>query len=88
MLLSNKGILVSAMFAGVKNEGWFDSWMLLHAFKKKVLSMGVRFIEGEVTGVNVEDKRVNSVKVHKLCCYGCHPASSSVGVGEGKCHTL
>ena len=28
--------------------------------------MGVRFIEGEVTDVNVEDKRVNSVKVHKL----------------------
>lgn len=51
------------MFVGVKNEGWFDSWMFLQAFKKKVLSMGVKFIEGEVTDVNVENKRVNSVKV-------------------------
>lgn len=50
-------------YTGVKNEGWFDPWLLLSAFKKKLMSMGVKFLEAEVTGVNVEQNRVNKVKV-------------------------
>ena len=51
--------------SGVKNEGWFDPWMLLNAFKKKVKSMGVEFLEADVTGVNVAENRVEGVKVKK-----------------------
>ena len=54
------------MLKGVKNEGWCDPWMLLRAFKKKVLSMGVHFMNGEVTGVTVEDNEVKAVQVQEL----------------------
>jgi FAD-dependent oxidoreductase domain-containing protein 1 len=47
----------------VRNEGWFDPWMLLNAFRKKLKSMGVEFLEADVTGVDVTDNRVERVKV-------------------------
>jgi len=50
-------------YSGLKNEGWFDAWTLLLAFKKKAMSMGVRFVQGEVTGVAVEENQVKDVKV-------------------------
>jgi len=33
---------------GNKNEGYFDPWMLVSALKKKSISMGVEYIEGDV----------------------------------------
>ncbi|XP_043936757.1 FAD-dependent oxidoreductase domain-containing protein 1 isoform X2 [Protopterus annectens] len=35
---------------GLENEGWFDPWSLLNAFRRKALSMGVYQCFGEVTG--------------------------------------
>ncbi|XP_007244777.3 FAD-dependent oxidoreductase domain-containing protein 1 [Astyanax mexicanus] len=35
---------------GLENEGWFDPWTLLNAFRRKALSMGVYQCFGEVTG--------------------------------------
>ncbi|CAH2320413.1 FAD-dependent oxidoreductase domain-containing 1 [Pelobates cultripes] len=35
---------------GLENEGWFDPWSLLSAFKRKALSMGVYHSHGEVIG--------------------------------------
>ncbi|NP_001087061.1 FAD-dependent oxidoreductase domain-containing protein 1 [Xenopus laevis] len=34
---------------GLENEGWFDPWTLLNAFRRKALSMGVYQCHGEVT---------------------------------------
>ena len=31
------------------DEGWFDPWALVQAFRKKVKSLGVNVIEGQVT---------------------------------------
>lgn len=36
---------------GLENEGWFDPWTLLNAFKRKAISMGVIQCYGEVTGL-------------------------------------
>ena len=52
--------------AGYKNEGWFDPWLLLSGFKRKAISLGVDYIHGEVTGINVESNRVKSAKVVKI----------------------
>ena len=52
----------------MRNEGWFDAWSLLLAFKKKAKSMGVHFVNGEVTGVTVEENQVKDVKVSFSCC--------------------
>ncbi|XP_036379575.1 FAD-dependent oxidoreductase domain-containing protein 1 [Megalops cyprinoides] len=35
---------------GLENEGWFDPWTLLNAFRRKAMSMGVYQCNGEVTG--------------------------------------
>ena len=50
--------------SGLQNEGWFDPWALLFAFKKKAVSLGVQYIEGTVTGMQVTDNRVESVQVN------------------------
>lgn len=36
---------------GLENEGWFDPWTLLNAFRRKAISMGVIQCCGEVTGL-------------------------------------
>uniref|UniRef100_A0AAQ5ZJF1 FAD-dependent oxidoreductase domain-containing protein 1 n=1 Tax=Amphiprion ocellaris TaxID=80972 RepID=A0AAQ5ZJF1_AMPOC len=63
---------------GLENEGWFDPWTLLNAFRRKAISMGVIQCYGEVTGLlrppdtktektssgdTVDLKRIGSVKV-------------------------
>ncbi|KFU85515.1 FAD-dependent oxidoreductase domain-containing protein 1, partial [Chaetura pelagica] len=35
---------------GLENEGWFDPWTLLNAFRRKALSLGVYSCSGEVRG--------------------------------------
>ena len=51
---------------GIRNEGWFDPWSLLNAFRRKAVAMGVHYLHGEVTGVGVSEERVNSVQVCNL----------------------
>lgn len=61
---------------GLENEGWFDPWILLNAFRRKAISMGVIQCCGEVTGFKhtlnmmtnadgeqVHFQRIKSVKV-------------------------
>nr|XP_057942570.1 FAD-dependent oxidoreductase domain-containing protein 1 [Doryrhamphus excisus] len=61
---------------GLENEGWFDPWTLLNAFRRKAMSMGVIQCTGEVTGfkytsnvvtteegAHLEIRRIKSVKV-------------------------
>ncbi|KAM9728982.1 FAD-dependent oxidoreductase domain-containing protein 1 [Menidia menidia] len=61
---------------GLENEGWFDPWTLLNAFRRKAISLGVTQCFGEVTdfkyttnvmmtadGEYVDMKRIHSVKV-------------------------
>ena len=47
----------------MRNEGWFDPWLLLTAFKQKAVAMEVRYLHGEVTGIGVSGDMVNSVQV-------------------------
>ena len=51
---------------GIRNEGWFDPWSLLTAFRRKAVAMGVHYLHGEVTGVGVSEEKVNSVQVCNL----------------------
>ncbi|XP_058484173.1 FAD-dependent oxidoreductase domain-containing protein 1 [Solea solea] len=61
---------------GLENEGWFDPWTLLNAFRRKAMSMGVVQCCGEVTdfkysvnramtteGESLDIRRIKSVKV-------------------------
>lgn len=43
---------VTTMFPcpGLEDEGWFDPWTLLNAFRRKATSLGVQSCSGEVRG--------------------------------------
>lgn len=73
--INTDGVVLASY--GLENEGWFDPWTLLNAFRKKAISMGVIPCRGEVTGfkytVNVVSttegdqlniRRIRSVQVH------------------------
>ncbi|XP_062870739.1 FAD-dependent oxidoreductase domain-containing protein 1 [Trichomycterus rosablanca] len=47
--VNTDGIVLASY--GFENEGWFDPWSLLNAFRRKAMSMGVYQCFGEVTGV-------------------------------------
>ncbi|XP_060752724.1 FAD-dependent oxidoreductase domain-containing protein 1 isoform X2 [Tachysurus vachellii] len=46
--LNTDGVALASL--GLENEGWFDPWTLLNAFRRKAMSMGVYQCFGEVTG--------------------------------------
>ncbi|CAL8364593.1 unnamed protein product [Lota lota] len=46
--INTEGVALASY--GLENEGWFDPWTLLNAFRKKAISMGVIQSIGEVTG--------------------------------------
>ncbi|XP_062995403.1 FAD-dependent oxidoreductase domain-containing protein 1 isoform X2 [Elgaria multicarinata webbii] len=45
--LNTDGVALASY--GLENEGWFDPWTLLNAFRSKAMSMGVHQSWGEVT---------------------------------------
>lgn len=46
--INTEGVVLASY--GLENEGWFDPWTLLNAFRRKAMSMGVEQCCGEVTG--------------------------------------
>ncbi|XP_017344386.1 FAD-dependent oxidoreductase domain-containing protein 1 [Ictalurus punctatus] len=46
--VNTDGVALASL--GLENEGWFDPWTLLNAFRRKAMSMGVYQCFGEVTG--------------------------------------
>lgn len=53
-------------YLGLENEGWFDPYLLLSAFKRKIQSLGVHYVNGEVTGLNVTGQSVKTAEVSIL----------------------
>ncbi|XP_061754900.1 FAD-dependent oxidoreductase domain-containing protein 1 isoform X4 [Nerophis ophidion] len=51
---------------GLENEGWFDPWTLLNAFRRKAISMGVMQCAGEVTSFNHMSNVVTTVEGDQL----------------------
>uniref|UniRef100_A0AAV2J625 FAD-dependent oxidoreductase domain-containing protein 1 n=1 Tax=Knipowitschia caucasica TaxID=637954 RepID=A0AAV2J625_KNICA len=46
--INTEGVALASY--GLENEGWFDPWTLLSAFRRKAISLGVIPCSGEVTG--------------------------------------
>jgi glycine/D-amino acid oxidase-like deaminating enzyme len=68
---------ISCGALGVKNEGWFDPWQLLFGFKKSAGNLGVKFVTGEVTGVNHRSACAESVVVTTTTSSSSSSSSSS-----------
>lgn len=72
--INTEGVALASY--GLENEGWFDPWTLLNAFRRKAISMGVIQCFGEVAdfkytknvvmtadGDQMDMRRIKSVKV-------------------------
>jgi glycine/D-amino acid oxidase-like deaminating enzyme len=59
--LSVDGVALGAL--GLHGEGWFDSYQLLQAFRRKARSLGVVYREAEVVEVEREGARVTAVRL-------------------------
>ncbi|KAK6467989.1 FAD-dependent oxidoreductase domain-containing protein 1-like isoform X1 [Huso huso] len=54
--INTEGVVLASY--GMENEGWFDPWALLNAFRKKAISMGVYQCFGEVTGLQCTSREM------------------------------
>ncbi|KAJ7360338.1 hypothetical protein OS493_016970 [Desmophyllum pertusum] len=60
--LNTDGVTLASL--GTENEGWFDPWSLMNAFKSKAVSLGVDYITGEaVDFVTDQNGQISSIKV-------------------------
>src|ERR1700685_3813112 len=89
--LSSEGVVLGAL--GLRGEGWFDSYQLLQAFRRKARSLGVVYREDRVVEVEREGARVGAVRLasgERVACGafvdtagGCGGGGGGGGVGGG-----
>nr|EUJ11970.1 FAD-dependent oxidoreductase [Ralstonia solanacearum P673] len=48
---------------GLADEGWFDGYSLLQAFRKKAISQGVRYVKADATGFALDGGRITAVRL-------------------------
>ena len=61
--LSTEGLAAGSL--GLSGEGWFDSYSLLTAFRRKARALGVTYLEDEVVGLECRDGRVQAARLAK-----------------------
>lgn len=64
--INTEGVALASY--GLENEGWFDPWTLLNAFRRKAISMGVYQCFGEVTGFRYVTKTMTTQDGEHVNC--------------------
>jgi FAD-dependent oxidoreductase domain-containing protein 1 len=54
---------VAGASLGIANEGWFDAYALLQAFRRKARALGVEYVAGEVVEIACSQGRVRGVRL-------------------------
>lgn len=85
---------------GLENEGWFDPWTLLTAFKRKAISLGAIPCSGDVTGFKYSTKvmwtaagdpvdmhRITAVKVQMPNSLEYQPVECAIVVNAAGAHS-
>jgi sarcosine oxidase len=75
--LSLSGVALGSF--GLENEGWIDPYGLLVAFRDKAKSLGVRYLNDEVTGLALNEHRVESVALASGDTLGCDWVVNAAG---------
>ena len=81
--LSADGVALGAL--GLRNEGWFDSYQLLQAFRRKARSLGVLYREEKVVEVEREGSRVTAVRLgggERVACGAFVDTAGASGAAE------
>ena len=74
---------VSMGVLGVANEGWFDPWSLLRAFRSKSKSLGVEFIDDEVVAAEAKNGKIDSIELAAGDRLGCGMVLNATGPWAG-----
>ncbi len=80
--LNTEGIVLGSL--GIKDEGWFDGYGLLQAYRRKARSLGVEYVTGEVVGIERKGRRVEAVKLGDGTRITCSMAVNGAGPSAGK----
>jgi sarcosine oxidase len=64
---------------GLENEGWFDPYSLLQAFRRKARALGVDYAADEVVGLEVADGRVVAAQLAAGGRVACGAAVNAAG---------
>ncbi len=75
--LRTEGIALGSF--GYANEGWFDPWALLQAFRRKARSLGVEYRDDRVVGFDMERGRVAGLRLGSGTTLACGAAVNAAG---------
>jgi len=69
---------------GRSGEGWFDGWGLMQAFRKKARSLGVTYIDGEVTALEKKNGTITAVILQDGTRIACGAVLNAAGASGGR----
>ena len=72
----------------MRDEGWFDPFTLLQAFKRKARSLGVTYLKDEVTGLEREAGRITAVTLREGGRLVCGTMVNAAGAQAGRLAAL
>jgi len=84
--LSTDGLALGSL--GVKDEGWFDGYALLQAFRRKARSLGVEYVAEKVTGIERQGRRITALRLGNGERLACGIAVNAAGPSAGKVAAL
>jgi FAD-dependent oxidoreductase domain-containing protein 1 len=84
--LNTDGLVLGSL--GVKDEGWFDGYALLQAFRRKARSLGVEYVQQEVVALERRGRRIEAVKLADGTRISCGIAVNAAGPSAGKVAAL
>ncbi len=77
--LSVQGL--SAGSLGLSGEGWLDAYGLMQGFRRKAISLGVRYQQARVVGVQRQGRRVQQLSLDDGSTISCGVVINAAGTG-------
>lgn len=71
---------------GMAREGWFDGYALLMALRNKARALGVRFVQAEASGWQVQNGKVVAVTLRDGQSLACDVAVNAAGAWSARLH--
>lgn len=70
---------IAAGAYGLSGEGWFDGYGLVQALRKKAQALGARYVASEVTGLELDGRKVTHVLASNGERYACDTLVNAAG---------
>lgn len=72
---------LSAGSLGLSGEGWLDAYGLLQGFRRKAISLGVKYSQAQVTSIHREGHHIQSVSLSDGSTLTCSVVINAAGTG-------